>query len=113
MNASLSLVVAVTVAGMVVGCEAPPRPPPPPPPQAALYPSQPLGTADIKMLAKSGLSDEVIISQIRNSRAVFHLTAAEILDLKAAGVSEKVIDLMINTPSAYRPMRPPPPPPSY
>jgi hypothetical protein len=113
MNVFVSLAVVAAVAGMMMGCEAPPRPPPPPPPQAALYPSQPLGTADIKMLAKSGLSDEVIISQIRNSRAVFHLTAAEILDLKAAGVSEKVIDFMINTPSAYRPMRPPPPPPSY
>ena len=112
MNALLSLVMAVTVAGMMMGCETPHRPPPPPP-QPFMYPSQPMGTADIKMLAKSGLSDEVIISQIRNSRAVFHLTAAEILDLKAAGVSEKVIDFMINTPSAYRPMRPPPPPPSY
>ena len=112
MNALLSLVMAVTVAGMMMGCETPPRPPPPPP-QPFMYPSQPMGIADVKMLAKSGLSDEVIISQIRNSRAVFHLTAAEILDLKAAGVSEKVIDFMINTPSAYRPMRPPPPPPSY
>jgi hypothetical protein len=46
-----------------------------------------LGTADVKMLAKSGVGDEVIISQIRNSRTVYHLTAAEILDLKDAGVS--------------------------
>ena len=72
-----------------------------------------MGIADVKMLAKSGLSEEVIISQIRNSRTVFHLSAAEILDLKAAGVGEKVIDFMINTPSTYRPTRPPPPPPSY
>jgi hypothetical protein len=112
MNALLSLVAAITVAGMVVGCETPQRPPPPPP-RAVRYPSQPLGTADVKMLAKSGITDEVIISQIRNSRTVYHLTAAEILDLKDAGVSEKVIDFMINTPSMYRSMRPPPPPPSY
>ena len=112
MNALLALVVAATVACMAAGCETPRRPPPPPP-RAVLYPSQPLGVADVKMLAKSGISDEVIISQIRNSRTVYHLTTAEILDLKAAGVSEKVIDFMINTPSTYRPMRPPPPPPSY
>lgn len=112
MNALLSLIVAATIAGMVVGCETPRRPPSPPP-QAVLYPSQPLGTADVKMLAKSGISDEVIISQIRNSRTVYHLNAAQILDLKSAGVSEKVIDFMINTPSMYRSMRPPPPPPSY
>jgi surface antigen len=60
---------------------------------------QPLGLADIKALAKAGVSDEVIISQIRNSGTVYHLSTAEIIDLKDGGVSEKVIDFMINTPS--------------
>lgn len=69
---------------------------------------QPLGLADIKALAKAGVSDEVIISQIRNSHVAYRLTTAEIIDLKEAGVSEKVIDFMINTPSMY----PPPPLPS-
>ena len=69
-----------------------------------------MSLADIKMLARSGISDEVILSQIRNSHTVYHLSAAEILDLKDAGVSEKVIDFMINTPSMYRSTRPPPPP---
>jgi uncharacterized protein YcfJ len=72
---------------------------------------QPLGLADIKALTKAGVSDEVIISQIRNSRVVYRLTTAEIIDLKDAGVSEKVIDFMINTPSLYPP--PPPPPRRY
>jgi uncharacterized protein YcfJ len=67
---------------------------------------QPLGLADIKALAKADVSDEVIISQIRNSRVVYRLTTAEIIDLKDSGVSQKVIDFMINTPSLY----PPPPP---
>jgi len=62
---------------------------------------QPLGLADIKALTKSGVSDEVIISQIRQSRVAYRLTTAEIIDLKDAGVSEKVIDFMINTPSLY------------
>jgi len=53
--------------------------------------------AEIKVLVKSGLSDAVILSQIRNNHAVFHLTTAEIIDLKNSGVSEKVIDFMINT----------------
>ena len=60
---------------------------------------QPLGTADIKALAKAGVSDEVIISQIRNSHTIYHLSTAEIIDLKDAGVSERVIDIMINTAS--------------
>jgi hypothetical protein len=60
---------------------------------------QPLGLPDVKMLAKNGVSDEVILSQIRNSRTVYHLSSAEIIDLKDAGVSQKVIDFMINTPT--------------
>jgi hypothetical protein len=99
--------VAATATGM--GCETPRRRPAPPP----QYRVQPMGLPDIKMLAKSGVSDEVILSQIRNSHSVYRLSAAEILDLKDAGVSEKVIDFMINTPSLYRSPGPPPPPPSY
>ena len=60
------------------------------------------GVADVKALVNAGLSDEVILSHIRNSQAVYHLTTAEIIDLKNSGVSEKVIDFMINTASAHR-----------
>ena len=108
-QAILAMAAAMVLVG--IGCETPRRRPlPPPPPQ---YRAQPMGLPDIKMLAKSGVSDEVILSQIRNTHTVYHLSAAEILDLKDAGVSEKVIDFMINTPSLYRSSRPPPPPPSY
>jgi hypothetical protein len=111
MNKLILLMMAAAMSLMGIGCETPRhRPPPPPPPQ---YRTQPMGLPDIKMLAKSGVSDEVILSQIRNSHSVYRLNAAEILDLKDAGVSEKVIDFMINTPSLYRSSRPPPPPPSY
>ena len=58
---------------------------------------QPLGIADVKALSKSGISDDVIISQIKNSHSVFRLSTAEIIDMKDAGVSQKVIDYMINT----------------
>ena len=74
---------------------------------------QPLGLADIKALAKAGVSDEVIMSQIRNSRTVYRLSTAEIIDLKDSGVSQRVIDFMINTPSLYPPPPPPPRPPRY
>lgn len=60
---------------------------------------QPLSTADIKALAKSGVSDDVIISQIRNSHTIFHLSTSDIIDLHNSGVNERVIDFMINTPS--------------
>lgn len=72
---------------------------------------QPLGLADVKALSRAGVSDEVIMSQIRNSRVVYRLSTAEIIDLKDSGVSQRVIDFMVNTPSLYPP--PPPRPPRY
>lgn len=110
MNGRMAVITLAAATVMAVGCETPHRRPPP---RRVQYPSQPLSLADVKMLAKSGVSDEVILSQIRNSHTVYHLSAAEILDLKDAGLSEKVIDFMINTPTLYRSPRPPPPPPSY
>ncbi|MBI3414829.1 MAG: hypothetical protein HY043_05825 [Verrucomicrobia bacterium] len=64
---------------------------------ARLDQGQPLSLADVKALAASKIGDDVIISQIRNSRTVFHLSSADIIDLKNSGVNEKVIDFMINT----------------
>ena len=82
----------------------------PPPPPRAQQPrqiqrgdqAQSIGVSDVKALAAAGLSDEVILSHIRNSQPVYHLTTAEIIDLKNSGVSEKIIDFMINTASAHR-----------
>ncbi len=83
---------------------------------------QPLGIADVKAMARAGVSEDAIISQIRNSRTVYRLTAPEIIDLHEGGVSPKVIEFMINTPTmsgaSAAPAQggvvvaqPPPPPP--
>ena len=61
---------------------------------------QPLGIEDVKALAQAGVSDDLIISQIHNSGTVYHLGTADIIALKNAKVSEKVIDFMINTQSS-------------
>ena len=53
--------------------------------------------ADIKALTKAGLSDEVILSQIRSQHAVFNLSTEEIIDLNTSKTSPKVIDFMLNT----------------
>ena len=58
---------------------------------------QPLETADVKALVKAGVSDDTIIAQIQNSHTVYHLSAADIIDLHGAGVSDKVVNFMINT----------------
>ena len=84
---------------------------------------QPLAVTDVKALAKAGINDDVIISQIRNSRTVYHLSSADIIDLRDAGVSNRVIDFMINTPQSVNGSpptqattvvvdQPPPPPPA-
>jgi len=85
---------------------------------------QPLSVEDVKALARAGVSDDVIISQIRSSHTVYHLNASEIIDLRNAGVSNPVIDFMINTPATVGGVsvappattvvvaQPPPPPPA-
>ena len=78
---------------------------------------QPLTIADVEALSKAGISDDLIISQIRNSRTVYYLTAQDIIALKNHGVSEGVINFMINTQSQIGSeqvagvMGPPPPAP--
>jgi uncharacterized protein YcfJ len=77
----------------------------------------PLSLADVKALAKAGIAEDVIINQIRNSRTIFHLSANDIIDLRDAGLTDKVINYLINTPASviadqpkYVPQPPPPPP---
>ena len=57
----------------------------------------PVSVTDIKLLAKTGVSDAVILSQIRNSHAVYHLNSSDVNDLKSNNVSKAVIDFTINT----------------
>jgi hypothetical protein len=57
---------------------------------------QNLCLADIKSLAKAEVADDIIISEINNTRSTFCLTAQAIIDLKNAGVSEKVIAYMMH-----------------
>ena len=58
---------------------------------------EPLSTDDIKKMSRAGLSDEVIMKQINDTKTVFYLSSADIVDLKKAGVSQRVINAMIQT----------------
>jgi hypothetical protein len=67
-------------------------------PQREYSPQKQLqGEAEVRALVKAGVSEKIILNQIRNSRVVYHLTAAEIIDLKESGVSERVIDFIISS----------------
>ncbi len=58
---------------------------------------QPLSITDVKALAKAGISEDVIISQIKASRTVYHLSAPDIIDLRDSGVTDKIVNYMIDT----------------
>lgn len=71
--------------------------------QAAAQRQPPLSIPDVIQLTSSGMSDDVIIDQIRRSGAVYHLTAQDLLTLQNSGVREPVIREMQAT--VHRPVR--------
>ena len=64
---------------------------PPPPPGPSL--------TEVQTMAQAHVSDSLIIGQIQNSSTRYQLTADQIISLKNAGVSEAVINTMINSAS--------------
>lgn len=94
---------------------------PPPPPPTVIYtttpapapPAVPAPTVEeVKSMARAGVNDDAIITQIQNSRGVYKLDANTIIDLKNAGVSEKVISAMVSASGDVVASQSPPPPPS-
>lgn len=71
---------------------------------------QPLSVSDIKAMAKAGVGDDIIINQINNTHSAYNLDANAIIDLKNAGVSDKVITYMMNTGANVVASEAPPPP---
>lgn len=65
--------------------------------------NQPLTVNDVEALAGAKVTDDVIIAQIQNSHTVYHLAANDIIGLHNAGVSDRVVNFMINTPSTVTP----------
>jgi hypothetical protein len=56
-----------------------------------------LSVSDVIKLSKGGLSDDVIIAQIKKRPQPFDLTPDQLLQLKAAQVSDRVIEAMTGT----------------
>ena len=59
--------------------------------------------AEVQSMSQAHVSDSVIISQIQNSSTRYHLTADQIISLKSAGVSDTVINALINSASKPEP----------
>ena len=58
--------------------------------------TKPVTVQDIIKLSKAGISDDTIIEQIRAKHQSFDLSTDQLLQLKEARVSERVIQVMIN-----------------
>ena len=71
---------------------------------------------DIKKLTAAGISDDVILSYVKSNGGVARLSAEDVVDLKQAGASEKLLTSILSIPSASQPkasekpaLGPPPP----
>ena len=60
-------------------------------------PRGPLGITDVVQMAQAHVTDEVIISQIRATGAVYRLSANDTIWLKQQGVSDAVVEEMLAT----------------
>jgi uncharacterized protein YcfJ len=56
-----------------------------------------LSTKDIEKMSEAGISDDKIIGVIDSTGSVFHLSSSDIAELKRVGVSQRVIDYMLQT----------------
>jgi hypothetical protein len=61
---------------------------------------------DIKKLVAAGISDDVIISYIRSNSPVRKLSADDVVELKQAGTSERVLSNLMASVSGSAPARP-------
>ncbi len=59
-----------------------------------------MSVQDVVKLSKAGFSDDLIIQQVRQTGQRFDLSTDQLLQLKAASVSEKVMQFMINPTTA-------------
>jgi hypothetical protein len=78
-------------------------------PPAAAIPDQPAIAADVAPqpsarphegileLKRSGLSDELILSKVRSENVNYHLTTADVVELRAAGLSEAIVEAMLRS----------------
>lgn len=66
-------------------------------PKLAAESSRKLTKEDVVNMVTSDIGDEVIIAQIDATGSRFELSVSDVVELKNAGVSEKVIEYMIST----------------
>jgi len=64
-------------------------------------PTAPLTVIEIMDMVKSGLTDDLIIAAVKSKGKPFDLNGAEIIELKRSGVSQTVIEYMLDPSKPY------------
>jgi hypothetical protein len=62
-----------------------------------------LSLYDIKALTRAHVSDGVILRYLRDRETVYFLNSDQVTDLRKGGVSQSIIDYMLQTPHMYGP----------
>jgi hypothetical protein len=113
----LGAVFAVAMATINVFGQAAPTPmysdtaPPPAPAAVVTAPALSSAASQVLQLSQAKISDGTIITYVQNSGTVYGLDASQIVYLKQQGVSENVINAMLNQRTALAATAMPPSPP--
>src|SRR5271163_3247051 len=62
-----------------------------------------LSLYDIKALTRAHVSDGVILRYLRDHGTVYFLNSDDVTGLRKAGVSQSIVDYMLQTPGSYGP----------
>ena len=62
-----------------------------------------LSLYDIKALTRAHVSDGIILRYLRDQETVYYLNSDDVANLRKAGVSQSIVDYMLQTPRMYGP----------
>ena len=62
-----------------------------------------LSLYDIKALTRAHVSDGVILRYLRDQHTIYYLNSDDVAGLRKAGVSQSIVDYMLQTPQMYGP----------
>jgi hypothetical protein len=62
-----------------------------------------LSLYDIKALSRAHVSDAIILRYLRDQHTIYDLNSDDVTGLRKAGVSQSIVDYMLQTPQRYGP----------
>ena len=62
-----------------------------------------LSVFDIKALSRAHVNEGIILRYLRDQQTVYYLNSEDVTGLRKAGVSQSIVDYMLQTPQIYGP----------